>query len=39
MAIQTINIEAVANDGTGDDPQEKRLEAHTNFAELAARNL
>ena len=38
MAIQTINIGTVANDGTGDDLREAFVKVNANFAELAARN-
>ena len=38
MAIQTINIGPVANDGTGDDLREAFVKVNANFAELAARN-
>ena len=38
MAIQTINIGTVANDGTGDDLREAFVKVNANFAELSARN-
>ena len=38
MAIQTINIGTVANDGTGDDLREAFVKVNANFSELAARN-
>ena len=38
MAIQTINIGTVANDGTGDYLREDFVKVNANFAELAARN-
>ena len=38
MAIQTINIGTVANDGTGDDLREAFVKVNANFAELADRN-
>ena len=38
MAIQTINIGTVANDGTGDDLRAAFVKVNANFAELAARN-
>ena len=38
MAIQTINIGTVANDGTGDDLREAFVKVNANFAEQAARN-
>jgi len=37
MAIQTINIGVVANDGTGDDLREAFVKVNNNFAELEAR--
>lgn len=37
MAIQTINLGVVANDGTGDDLREAFLKVNNNFAELEAR--
>ena len=38
MAIQTINIGQVANDGTGDDLREAFIKVNNNFLELDARN-
>jgi len=38
MAIQTVNIGGVANDGTGDDLREAFVKVNNNFAELDARN-
>ena len=38
MAIQTINIGQVANDGTGDDPlREAFVKVNNNFTELSNR--
>ena len=37
MAIQTINLGVVANDGTGDDLREAFTKVNNNFAELEAR--
>jgi hypothetical protein len=37
MAIKTINIGVVANDGTGDDLREAFVKVNNNFAELEAR--
>lgn len=37
MAIQTINVGVVANDGTGDDLREAFVKVNNNFTELAAR--
>ena len=39
MAIQTINIGTIANDGTGDDLREAFVKVNNNFTELANRNL
>lgn len=38
MAIQTINIGAIANDGTGDDLREAFVKVNNNFTELNARS-
>ena len=38
MAIQTINIGTIANDGTGDDLREAFVKVNNNFAELSARS-
>lgn len=38
MAIQTINIGTIANDGTGDDLREAFVKVNNNFTELANRN-
>lgn len=38
MAIQSINLGVVANDGTGDDLREAFLKVNNNFAELDARS-
>lgn len=38
MAIQTINIGTIANDGTGDDLREAFAKVNNNFTELANRN-
>ena len=37
MAIQTINIGQVANDGTGDDLREAFVKVNNNFTELSNR--
>jgi len=37
MAIQTINIGSVANDGTGDDLREAFVKVNANFADLNSR--
>ena len=34
MAIQTINIGTIANDGTGDDLREAFVKVNNNFTEL-----
>ena len=34
MAIQTINIGNIANDGTGDDLREAFIKVNNNFSEL-----
>ena len=34
MAIQTINIGNIANDGTGDDLREAFIKVYNNFTEL-----
>ena len=34
MAIQTINIGNIANDGTGDDLREAFIKVNNNFTEL-----
>jgi len=38
MAIQTINIGTIANDGTGDDLREAFVKVNNNFTELSNRN-
>ena len=38
MAIQTINIGTIANDGTGDDLREAFVKVNNNFAELDIRD-
>jgi hypothetical protein len=38
MAIQTINIGTIANDGTGDDLREAFVKVNSNFTELNARS-
>jgi hypothetical protein len=38
MAIQTVNIGQIANDGTGDDLREAFVKVNNNFAELSARS-
>ena len=38
MAIQTINIGTIANDGTGDDLREAFVKVNNNFTELNARS-
>jgi hypothetical protein len=38
MAIQTINIGTIANDGTGDDLREAFVKVNNNFSELSARS-
>ena len=38
MAIQTINIGTIANDGTGDDLREAFVKVNNNFAELNSRD-
>ena len=38
MAIQTINIGTIANDGTGDDLREAFVKVNNNFSELNARD-
>jgi hypothetical protein len=38
MAIQTINIGTIANDGTGDDLREAFVKVNNNFADLNARD-
>ncbi len=38
MAIQTVNIGTIANDGTGDDLREAFVKVNNNFAELDARD-
>ena len=38
MAIQTINIGTIANDGTGDDLREAFVKVNNNFSELNARS-
>ena len=38
MAIQTINIGTIANDGTGDDLREAFIKVNNNFSELASRD-
>ena len=38
MAIQTVNIGGVANDGTGDDLREAFVKVNNNFTELDNRN-
>jgi len=38
MAIQTINIGTIANDGTGDDLREAFVKVNNNFLELNARD-
>jgi len=38
MTIQTINIGALANDGTGDDLRAAFLKVNSNFDELDLRN-
>ena len=38
MAIQTINIGTIANDGTGDDLREAFVKVNNNFTELPNRN-
>ena len=38
MAIETINIGTIANDGTGDDLREAFAKVNNNFTELANRN-
>ena len=35
MAIQTINIGTIANDGTGDDLREAFVKVNNNFTELS----
>lgn len=37
MAIKTINVGVIANDGTGDDLREAFVKVNSNFAELEAR--
>ena len=38
MAIQTVNIGTIANDGTGDDLREAFVKVNNNFTELSNRN-
>ena len=38
MAIQTINIGTIANDGTGDDLREAFVKVNNNFTELDTRD-
>tara|TARA_R110000782_G_scaffold7011_5_gene23742 strand:- start:293 stop:991 length:699 start_codon:yes stop_codon:yes gene_type:complete len=38
MAIQTVNIGQIANDGTGDDLREAFVKVNNNFSELSARS-
>jgi hypothetical protein len=38
MAIQTVNIGTIANDGTGDDLREAFVKVNSNFAELQSKN-
>lgn len=38
MAIQTVNIGTIANDGTGDDLREAFVKVNNNFSELDARD-
>jgi hypothetical protein len=38
MAIQTINVGTIANDGTGDDLREAFVKVNSNFAELDVRD-
>ena len=37
MAIQTVNIGTIANDGTGDDSREAFVKVNNNFTELDIR--
>ena len=37
MAIQTVNIGTIANDGTGDDLREAFVKVNANFSELDTR--
>ena len=37
MAIQTINVGTLANDGTGDDLREAFVKVNSNFSELDTR--
>ena len=37
MAIQTVNIGTIANDGTGDDLREAFVKVNNNFSELDLR--
>ena len=38
MAIQTVNIGTIANDGTGDDLREAFVKVNNNFSELDLRS-
>ena len=38
MAIQTVNIGTIANDGTGDELREAYVKVNANYSELDSRS-